>query len=789
MSTIKIKKVAVLGSGVMGSRIACHFANIGLDVLLLDIKANENNHPNKIVNDALAAAVKSNPSPIYSKKFVSRIKTGNFDDHLQEIKNCDWIIEAIIERLDIKKSLFEKVELYRTKGTLISSNTSGIPIEMLIDGRSEDFQDYFCGTHFFNPPRYLKLFEIIPSSKTNRKVIDFFLEYAPLYLGKVAVLCKDTPAFIANRIGVFSMMSVFHLMQEMKLSIDDVDALTGTLLGKPKSASFRTADVVGLDTLVNVAEGIKMYCPNDKHQKTFEMPKFIHYLVENNFLGDKTGQGFYKKTKNSAGKTEIISLNIETLEYQKNEKSRFKSVGAVKAEENIKKRIQLMHRQDDIAAQFIKKLNYQIFEYITYRIPEISNDLYAIDDAMKAGFGWEFGPFETWDLLGVSACYEEMIAMGFKPAAWVKTLIDSGKNNFYTLVNGQRQFYNISKQDFEMIPGATKNIKLDHIRNEKTVWKNSGCQLIDLGDGIINVEFNTKMNAIGAEIIQGIHKAIDLAEAGEFRGVVLGNDAANFSAGANLAMVYMLALEQEFDELNMVIKMFQDTVMRLRYSSIPVVGAPHGLTLGGGCEMMMHCDAVVAAPETYIGLVEVGVGLIPGGGGTKELALRVSDACTDSDPILPKLADAFTAIATAKTATSANEGFEIGVLLPNKDEVCIQRERIILEAKNKAIMLSENGYVKPIQRADIRVMGKSGLGALYAGIEGFVLGNYASEHDKKIAQKVAWILCGGDLSMPTLVTEQYLLDLEREAFLSLLGERKTLERIQSILTSGKPLRN
>jgi 3-hydroxyacyl-CoA dehydrogenase len=477
------------------------------------------------------------------------------------------------------------------------------------------------------------------------------------------------------------------------------------------------------------------------------------------------------------------------LEYQKVEKTRFTSVGAVKSEENLKKRIQFMHLQNDVAAQFIKKLNYKIFEYVTHRIPEISNDLYAIDDAMRAGFGWEFGPFETWDILGVSACYEEMIGMGFKPAAWVKTLIDSGKNQFYHLTNGQRQYYNISKQDYDFVPGTSKNIKLDHIRKEKTVWKNSGCQLIDLGDGIINVEFNTKMNAIGAEIIQGIHKAIDLAEAGDFRGVVLGNDAANFSAGANLAMVYMLALEQEFDELNMVIKMFQDTVMRLRYSSIPVVGAPHGLTLGGGCEMMMHCDAVVAAAETYIGLVEVGVGLIPGGGGTKELALRVSDMCSENDPILPKLADAFTAIATAKTATSAYEGFEIGVFKTSKDEVCVQRERIILEAKNKAILLSENGYVKPIQRNDVRVMGRSGLGALYAGIEGFVLGNYASEHDKKIAQKVAWIICGGDLSMPTKVTEQYLLDLEREAFLSLLGERKTLERIQSILTSGKPLRN
>ena len=549
----KIRKVAVLGSGVMGSRIACHFANIGLEVLLLDIVPQDaGDKPamrNKIVNDALAFALKSNPSPIYNKSFASRIQTGNFDDDLQRIADMDWVIEAVVERLDIKQSLYEKVEKYRKPGTLITSNTSGIPIEMMIKGRSEDFQTHFCGTHFFNPPRYLKLFEIIPSTKTKLEVVEFFQKYADLYLGKVPVLCKDTPAFIANRIGVFSMMSVFHLMDEMDMKIEDIDNLTGSLTGKPKSASFRTSDAVGLDTLIKVAQGVAQYCPNDESNASFQIPEYVNYLATQNFLGDKTGQGFYKKTKNAEGKTEILVFDTKLKDYRKQEKTSFASIGAAKQEENLKKRLQILAKQNDAGAAFLKKLNYKIFAYVTHRIPEIANHLYLIDDAMKAGFGWELGPFETWDVLNVAKTLEAMQAEGHQCAAWVQEMVDAGHTSFYKVENGVRLYYDIATKNYLPVDSQKEFIILDNLRKEKTVWSNSGCNLIDLGDGILNVEFNTKMNAIGGEIMQGIHKAIDLAEQGDFRGIVLGNDAANFSAGANLAMVYMLALEQEYDEL------------------------------------------------------------------------------------------------------------------------------------------------------------------------------------------------------------------------------------------------
>jgi 3-hydroxyacyl-CoA dehydrogenase len=783
----KIKKVAVLGSGVMGSRIACHFANIGLDVLLLDIPAQGAHSKNELVHTALQNTIKSNPSPLYDKRFLTRIKTGNFEENLCEIADCDWTIEVVIENLEIKKNLFAEVEKYRKPGTLITSNTSGIPIEYMIEGRSDDFSAHFCGTHFFNPPRYLKLFEIIPSSKTHAEVIAFFKEYAFLYLGKTPVLCKDTPAFIANRVGVFSMMTVAHLMQKMNLKIEDVDALTGPLTGKPKSATFRTGDVVGIDTLVKVAHGVSQNDPNDEQKAMFDIPSYIDYLVQNQFFGDKSKQGFYKKTTKEDGSKEILVFDWSSLTYRSQDKTKYASVGAARNEENLTKRLQLLHRQNDEAALFLKTLNLYIFSYVSHRIPEIADHLHLIDDAMRAGFGWEMGPFEIWDALGVRSVVEEIEKEGLTIAPWVKELLTK-HSAFYKIENGVKSCYSLQSGNYEVIEGANKVIKLDIIRGEKTIWKNSGCSILDLGDGIINVEFRTKMNAIGGEIMEGIHKAIDLAEK-DHRGVVLGNDAPNFSAGANLAMIYMLALEQEYEELNMVIRMFQNTVMRLRYSAIPVVGAPHGLTLGGGCEMMMHCDAVVAAAETYIGLVEVGVGLIPGGGGTKELTLRVSDANKLTDPFLPLLGERFTAIATAKTATSAYEAFDIGVLDHKKDLVAVNGDRIILEAKQRCIQLADEGYTQPKHRKDIMVMGKTGLAGLYAGIEGFSIGGYASDHDKKIAQKIAWIMCGGDLSAPTEVTEQYLLDLEREAFLSLLGEKKTLERIQSILTSGKPLRN
>lgn len=793
-----ISKVAVLGSGVMGSRIACHFANIGLEVLLLDIvpfdikeEDKDKKHVrNSIVDGALKATLKSKPSPIYDKKFAKRITTGNFDDDLAKIKDCDWIIEVIIERLDLKQQLFEKVEKHRKPGTLITSNTSGIPIHLLAEGRSEDFQKHFCGTHFFNPPRYLRLFEIIPTPATSPEVTKFFERYADLYLGKTPVLCKDTPAFVANRIGVFSMCAIFKLQQEMKMSVKEIDTLTGPLIGKPKSATFRTADVVGLDTLIKVAKGVYDNCPNDEMREVFQVPEYVLKMEENKWLGDKTKQGFYKKTKDANGKKAILELDLETLEYKPSERPKFATVEAAKQAGGLKAKLRTIAKGKDKAAEFLNKLTFMLNQYVSNRIPEISDEVYRIDDALRAGFAWKMGPFETWDVLGVAKTVEKMKAAGFAPAKWVDEMLEAGFESFYAVEDGTPLYYDIASKSYKAIPGRDAFVVFDNIRKTNTVWKNSGCSILDLGDGVLNVEFQTKMNSLGGEVLEGINKAIDMAETQGLKGVVLGNNGTNFSAGANLAMIFMLAIEQEWDELNFAIKYFQNTSMRLRHSNVPVVATPHGLTLGGGCELTMHSDAAVAAAETYIGLVEVGVGLIPGGGGTKELALRASDAFFGKDdPKLPTVQKAFVNIATAKVATSAHEALADGFLDAKKDMVVVNQDRIINTAKRKVVELYEAGYTKPAERKDILVMGRSGLGPLYAGVEGFKIGNYASEHDALISKKIAYILCGGDLSTPTEVSEQYLLDLEREAFLSLCGEKKTLERIQSILKTGKPLRN
>ncbi len=792
-----IRKAAVLGSGVMGSRIACHFANIGLEVVLLDIvpfdlkeedKDNKSKR-NSIVNSALKSTLKANPSPIYDKSFANRITTGNFDDNMNLIADCDWVIEVVIERLDIKKQVFEKVEQFRNPGTLITSNTSGIPIEMMTEGRSEDFVKHFCGTHFFNPPRYLRLFEIIPSTKTDPEIIKFFEHYADLFLGKTPVLCKDTPAFIANRVGVFSMSAIFKLQQEMGLTVAEIDSLTGSLTGKPKSATFRTADVVGLDTLIKVAKGVYDNCPNDEMRDTFDVPAYVLKMEENKWLGDKTKQGFYKKTKDENGKKVILQLDLAKMEYVPSVKSKFASVAAARQAGDLKARLKALAVGKDKAAEFLNRLSYMIFQYVSNRIPEISDELFRIDDAMRAGFGWEIGPFEQWEAVGVAKTVAKMKAAGFAPATWVDEMLDAGIESFYKVEAGELKYYDIPSKTFKPVSGRENFVILDNLRENAPVFKNSGCTVHDLGDGVMNIEFQTKMNAIGGEVLEGINKAIDIAEKDGWRGIVLGNNAPNFSAGANLAMIMMQAVDQEWDELNFTIKYFQNTVMRIRHSAIPVVAAPHGMTLGGGCEIVMHSDAAMAAAETYIGLVEVGVGLIPAGGGTKEFALRASSSFSPQDTMVPKISDRFTNIATAKVATSAHEGFHIGVLDPMKDFVVVNQDRAIAEAKQKVIDLFEAGYTKPAERSDIMVLGRTGLAALYAGVAGFQVGKYASEHDALISRKIAYVLCGGDLSQPTQVSEQYLLDLEREAFLSLCGEKKTLERIQSILTSGRPLRN
>jgi len=796
-SNRKIKSVAVLGSGIMGSRLACHFANIGVKVYLLDIvprdlSEDEKDKPearNRIVNAALKTALKSNPSPVYNKQVAKRITTGNFEDNMDWLSKVDWVLEAVIENLKIKKTVFDQVEQHRKPGSLVTSNTSGIPIHMMLGGRSEDFQAHFAGSHFFNPPRYLRLLEIIPTAKTHPEVVDFLMHYGDLFLGKETVLCKDTPAFIANRIGVFSIMAIFHLMEEMNLTVEEIDAVTGPVSGRPISATFRTSDLVGIDTLVKVAQGVGQNCPNDEAKDLFEIPDFLQKFVDNNWLGDKTGQGFYKKSMDENGKRVIEALNLKTFEYEPKTKPRFESVGAARKEDNVRKRVKILSKGSDKAAKFMQKLNLEVAAYTSMRIPEIADHLYQIDDAMRAGFGWELGPFETWETIGVERMLNLMDTEGFEPASWVKEMVDAGITNFYKSEGGNRYYYDISSKAYKLIPGRESLIVLDDYRSNDLVWGNKGASLHDIGDGVLCLEFHTKMNAIGSEILQGINKSIDIAESQGWKGLVIGNDATNFSAGANLAMMLMLAIEQEYDELNIAINYFQKTVMRLRYSGIPVVLAPHGLTLGGGCEMSLHADSTIAAAETYIGLVEFGAGLIPGGGGTKEFVVRTSDSFYTGDPQLPTLQERFTTIATAKVATSGYEAFDIGVLHTDKDDVVINQSRQIADAKAKVLDMYADGYSMPVQRDDIKVLGRTALGTLYAGIEAFGISGFASEHDQKIARKLAFVMAGGDLSQPTQVSEQYLLDLEREAFLSLLGERKTLERIQHILKTGKPLRN
>lgn len=793
----KVKKVAVLGSGVMGSALACHFANAGLQVCLLDIVTpglsdealKDPSARNQLVNQSLQKSVRSNPAPLYSKKLLSAIKTGNFEDDMSLLSDCDWIIEAVVERLDIKMQVFEKVEQYRKAGSLITSNTSGIPIEFMLKGRSEDFQQHFCGTHFFNPPRYLRLLEIIPSSKTHPEVLQFFMHFGDLFLGKETVLCKDTPAFIANRVGVFSIMAIFRLMEEMGMSIEEVDAITGPVSGRPKSATFRTCDVVGIDTLVKVARGVGDNCPDDEAAELYQIPAYVEKMLEQGWLGEKSGQGFYKKSKDAEGNRIIEALNLKSFEYAPKSSPRFASVGEARKTDSLKKRLRILSESGDQASEFFNRLHQHLFAYAAHRTGEIADHLYQIDDAMRAGFGWDLGPFEIWDVLSVRRMADACQRNGNALPAWVLEMLEGGINSFYTSKEGRRYFYNIQSKSYELIPGQENTILLDNYRSLNPVWKNKGCTLHDIGDGVLCLEFHTKMNSIGGEVLQGINKSIAIAEEQGWKGLVIGNDAPNFSAGANIAMIFMLALEQEWDELNMAIRQFQKTVMRLRYSSIPVVIAPHGLTLGGGCEMTLHADAAVAAAETYIGLVEFGVGVIPGGGGTKEFVLRASDHFGPNDPQLPTLQERFTTIATAKVATSAMEAFDYGYLHHDKDEMVINQSRLIAQAKQKVIDLWDAGYVQPTEREDIMVLGRTALGALYAGVEAFSIGNYASEHDKKIARKLAWVMAGGDLSQPTLVSEQYLLDLEREAFLSLCGERKTLERLQSMLKTGKPLRN
>lgn len=794
----RIKHVTVLGSGIMGSGIAAHFANIGVQVLLLDIvpfelseaeqkkglTLEDKNVRNRIAAENFAKLKKASPALLYTPKFAERITVGNFDDDLKQIKNTDWIIEVVVERLDIKKSVYEKIEQFRKPGTLISSNTSGIPIHHLVEGRSEDFKKHFAGTHFFNPVRYLPLLEVIPTSDTDPEIVKFYMDYGSKFLGKTTVLAKDTPAFIANRIGVFSMMNLLHEVKGLGLNVTDIDKLTGPVIGRPKSATFRTADVVGLDTLVMVANGVSASGTEASNSNdVFKLPEYIQKMVDNKWLGSKTQQGFYKKIKNAEGKSEIHGLNLETMEYELQEKTNFPTLELTKNIDRPIDRFKVLITGKDKAGELYRKSLGALFGYVSHKVPEISDEVYKIDDAMRAGFGWENGPFEIWDAVGVQKGIELAKDAGYEVSDWVKSV-----DTFYKINDeGQSTYFDQNSGNYLNAPGKDAFIILDNIRKNKTLWSNSGSAIQDLGDGIINFEIRSKMNSLGGEVLDGLNRAIDLAEK-EYDGLVIGNQGANFSVGANLAMILMMAIEQDWDDLNMAIAYFQKSMMRVRYSSIPVIVAPHGMTLGGGCEMTMHADRVVAAAETYIGLVETGVGVIPGGGGTKEFALRTSREFQKDDVKNNRLRDMFMNIAMGKVATSAHEAYDMGILEEHKDIVVVDKNRQIRTAKMLALSLAEHGYTQPIEQK-VKVLGKDALGMFYVGTDQMLTGKYISGHDKLIADKLANVLVGGNLSEPTVVTEQYLLNLERETFLQLCGERKTLERIQYMLQKGKPLRN
>jgi 3-hydroxyacyl-CoA dehydrogenase len=784
----------VLGSGLMGSGIACHLAGAGFRVLLLDL-ASEGNDKNKLVKTALEKTLASKPSPIYHKNFASRIQIGNFDDNLKDIHDCDWIIEVVVEKLEIKKALFEKVEAFRKPGTLITSNTSGIPIHLLNEERSEDFKAHFCGTHFFNPPRYLKLLEIIPTVDTKKEVVDFFLKFGKDFLGKQPVICKDTPAFIANRIGVVSMYKIFEHTEELGLSIGEADKLTGPALGRPKSGTFRLTDIVGLDTATFVIAGLKKNCPDDDMVQKLRTLKSIIFLLENKWYGSKSGKGFYEKSdlKDEKGKPIFHLLDLQTLEYNPEQKSKLESLTVSKQLEKLPRRLKALIKLNDAGATLIRKTLGFLFAYASQRIPEIADSIYAIDLAMKNGFAWELGAFEYWDAVGFEEGLRLIEECGEKPAAWILKMRNSQAASgppirFYKTDGREILYYDFTDSAYKKIPGQQEEIRFSLFDTNAAVYKNDEVTVHDIGDGVLCLEFKSKHNAIGEGILKGIQETIRIAEEQGWKGIVIGNNANNFTVGANLMLLGMLAFQQEYDQLDMAVRVFQQTAMRCRYSSIPVVVATQGYVFGGGVELAMHCDAAVCAAESYIGLVEMSVGLLPGGGGTKEFALRLSDEFKEGEIQIPQLIHRFKTIATAAVATSAYEAFDLGYLDAKRDEVSINGSTHIYKAKQKVLQLAAH-YVKPIMREDILVLGQPGLAALYVAAHTLQLGGYASEHDIKIAKKIAYVMCGGDLSYAQRVSEQYLLDLEREAFLSLCTEPKTLERIQYMLENNKPLRN
>ena len=797
----RIKKVAVLGSGIMGSGIACHLANVGMEVVLLDIptpnlsptESKQKNARNKWVNSALEKAIKTKPAPLYHSSFVSRIHTGNFEDDFEQIATADWVIEVVVENLEIKKQLFEKVDQYRKKESLVSSNTSSIPIHLLAEGRSADFKNCFCGTHFFNPARYLRLLEIIPISETQKEVVDFFMGFGKVTLGKQTVLCKDTPAFIGNRIGVMSGKEMTLLTEKYDFKIEEVDALTGALIGRPNTATFRLQDLVGLDTGDHVSRFVSENVKGDQYidqLKKRPEPKFVKFLLENKFLGNKTGKGFYEKTtqKDDTGKTIINALDLNTLTYAPAIRPKMEVVKTAKGMELMNKRLQYLVTGETKEQQFFAEYFGQLLGYAAARVPEISDQYYPVDDAMRTGYFWDYGPFEYWDLIGFELGLDLIQRVGAELPAWIQEMQASGSTRFYKFEGGKKKYYNISAQQYEAVPGTEAYIILDSFRSQTPVVKNSECVVHDIGDGVLCLEFTGKSNSIGEGVGKALLETLELAEEGNWNGLVIGNNAKQFSVGANLMNIGLFAMQKQFDVLERFVDDFQQINMKIRTSKVPVVVATQGYVFGGGCEIAMHCDAGIYAAESYIGLVEVGVGLLPGGGGTKEFALRASDDFFEGDVQTPTLINYFKSIATAAVSTSAYEAFDLKYLRKERDEVCVNTPMNIGQAKAKVLALAQN-YTPPSVREDIKVLGRPGISVLYSAINEFRMGDYMSDYDVEIARKIAYVLCGGDLTAPQQVGEQYLLDIEREGFMSLLGNQKTLDRIQYLLMNNKPLRN
>ena len=813
----RIEKAVVLGAGTMGSRIAAHFANAGLPCILLDIVPPNlpadapSAERNKIVRAGLEAAKKSKPAAFFTAALAEKITIGNFEDDLARCAEADWIIEVVAENLEIKRKLLARVAQFRKPGAIVTTNTSGLPVHLIAEGMSEEFQQHWAGTHFFNPPRYLKLVEVIPGPKTSREVVETLREFCDRRLGKGVVIAKDTPNFIANRIGTFSMLNALRLMGTLGMTVEEVDACTGPAAGWPKSATFRTADIVGLDVLVHVVKNIYETVPNDESREMYKVPALVEEMAKRGWLGDKTGQGFYKKVKGE-GEKEILTLDVNTMEYRPRQKARFASLEMGKAIEDTRERLRalvgpvLEGQKGDKAQQFLWGALSEMCLYAARRVPEISDNVVDVDRAMRWGFAWELGPFEIIDAIGVKAFAGQVQKEGRALPQVIERVLSSGHKGFYESEKGTTSVYDICSGVSKKVEEPKGIIILKSLKDAgREVERNSGASLIDLGDGVVCCEFHAKMNAIGADLIAMLHKGLKRLES-EFDAMVIANQAVNFSVGANLMLVLVGAQEQEWDELHMAVKQFQNINLAIKYAPKPVVAAPQGMALGGGCEVSLHAAKIQAAAEAYIGLVETGVGLIPGGGGTKEMLIRANEHASgtgfslSSSPesdldLFHALKPIFESIAMAKVGTSAEECRDLGYLR-REDGVSMNRDRLVADAKEAALALVRGGY-KPLaaswqegaQTTQIKVLGEQFLAGAKLAIHMMLRGGYASEYDAHVGRKLANIIAGGPLTSPQMVSEQYVLDLEREAFVSLCGEKKTQERIAHTLKTGKPLRN